>query len=74
LRHRLSESARFKKSLIWGQAWAVTADTALRPGRFFGTTAEFRVNLQTRHDLEITRDREQAKVEREVRPIKSLVA
>ncbi|HET7215335.1 MAG TPA: HigA family addiction module antitoxin [Terriglobia bacterium] len=53
---------------------AVTADTALRLGRFFGTSPEFWVNLQARHELEITRDREQAKVEREVRPIKSAVA
>ena len=53
---------------------AITADTALRLGRFFGTSPEFWLNLQARHDLEITRDKEQAKVEREVRPIKSAVA
>ncbi|HKT12643.1 MAG TPA: HigA family addiction module antitoxin [Terriglobia bacterium] len=53
---------------------AITAGTALRLGRFFGTSPEFRVNLQARHELEITRDREQARVEREVRPIKSAVA
>ncbi|MGV8841014.1 MAG: HigA family addiction module antitoxin [Bauldia sp.] len=29
----------------------VTADTALRLGRFFGTTPEFWMNLQTAHDL-----------------------
>lgn len=53
---------------------AITAGTALRLGRFFGTSPEFWVNLQARHELEITRDREQARVEREVRPIKSAVA
>ena len=53
---------------------AITADTALRLGRFFGTSPEFWVNLQARHDLEIIRDKEQARVEREVRPIKSAVA
>ncbi|MGA8182671.1 MAG: HigA family addiction module antitoxin [Terriglobia bacterium] len=53
---------------------SITADTALRLGRFFGTSPEFWFNLQARHDLEITRDKEQAKVEREVRPIKSAVA
>jgi addiction module HigA family antidote len=31
----------------------VTADTALRLGRFFGTSAQFWMNLQARHDLEI---------------------
>lgn len=31
---------------------AVTADTALRLGKFFGTTAQFWINLQTSYDLE----------------------
>lgn len=30
---------------------AVTADTALRLGRYFGTTPEFWLNLQSAHDL-----------------------
>lgn len=30
----------------------VTADTALRLGRFFGTSAQFWINLQTHYDLE----------------------
>jgi addiction module HigA family antidote len=33
----------------------VTADTALRLGMFFGTTAEFWMNLQTRFELEAAR-------------------
>lgn len=31
----------------------ITADTALRLGRFFGTSAQFWVNLQSRFDIEI---------------------
>lgn len=31
----------------------VTVDTALRLARFFGTTPEFWMNLQTRHDLTV---------------------
>ncbi|MFB3045851.1 MAG: HigA family addiction module antitoxin, partial [Acidiferrobacterales bacterium] len=31
---------------------AITADTALRLGRFFGMSAEFWLNLQARYDLE----------------------
>ena len=31
---------------------AITADTALRLGRFFGTTAQFWANLQSSYDLE----------------------
>lgn len=33
---------------------AVTADTALRLARWFGTTPEFWMNLQSAHDLAIT--------------------
>ena len=36
---------------------AVTADTALRLARFFGTSERFWLNLQTSYDLEIERDR-----------------
>ncbi|WP_394552616.1 HigA family addiction module antitoxin [Agromyces sp. MMS24-JH15] len=35
---------------------AITADTALRLGRYFGTTAQFWLNLQTRFDLDIEQD------------------
>ena len=34
----------------------VTADTALRLARFFGTTDRFWLNLQTRYDLEVEKD------------------
>lgn len=36
---------------------AVTADTALRLARHFGTSEQFWLNLQARHDLEVERDR-----------------
>jgi antitoxin HigA-1 len=35
----------------------VSADTALRLARFFGTSERFWMNLQTRYDLEIEKDR-----------------
>lgn len=35
----------------------ITADTALRLARYFGTTDRFWLNLQTRFDLVIERDR-----------------
>jgi addiction module HigA family antidote len=35
---------------------SITADTALRLGRFFGMSPEFWLNLQTRYDLEVTED------------------
>lgn len=34
----------------------ISADTALRLARFFGTTDRFWLNLQTRYDLEIEKD------------------
>lgn len=36
---------------------AITADTALRLARYFGTTERFWLNLQTQHDLDVERDR-----------------
>lgn len=36
---------------------AVTADTALRLGKYFGTSAEFWLNLQTHYDLDLAEDR-----------------
>lgn len=35
---------------------AITADTALRLGRYFGMTAAFWMNLQARHDLEMAQN------------------
>ena len=32
---------------------AITADTALRLARFFGTSAQYWLNLQNRYDLEV---------------------
>ncbi|AXE39406.1 HigA family addiction module antitoxin [Acidipropionibacterium virtanenii] len=36
---------------------AITADTALRLGRYFGMDPQFWLNLQTRYELEIAEDR-----------------
>jgi addiction module HigA family antidote len=47
---------------------AVTADTALRLARFFGTSAEFWMNLQTMYDLTKARAESGRKIESDVRP------
>ncbi|MBZ0218696.1 MAG: HigA family addiction module antidote protein [Fimbriimonadaceae bacterium] len=47
---------------------SITTDTALRLGRYFGTTPEFWINLQTRHDLDIADRDLRKKIEREVEP------
>jgi len=44
----------------------ITADTALRLARFFGTTDRFWMNLQNRYDLETERDRLGGSLERDV--------
>ena len=36
---------------------SITANTALRLGRYFGTSERFWMNLQTHYDLELERDR-----------------
>lgn len=45
---------------------AITADTALRLGKFFGNTAEFWLNLQSRYELELQEDILADKLENEV--------
>ena len=53
--------------LVRGRS-ALTPDTALRLGRYFGTSAEFWVNMQAHYDLEVARDRLEARIVRSVRP------
>ncbi|MGH9366176.1 MAG: HigA family addiction module antitoxin [Thermoanaerobaculia bacterium] len=45
---------------------AITADTALRLARYFGTSDRFWLNLQSRYDLETEKDRLGRRLMREV--------
>ena len=45
---------------------AISADTALRLARYFGTTDRFWLNLQARFDLEVERDRLGDRLRKEV--------
>ena len=45
---------------------SITADTALRLGRFFGMSPQFWLNLQTRYDLEVTEDLLEYRLDAEV--------
>ena len=47
-------------------ARAVTADTALRLGRYFGVSAQFWLNLQAHYDLAVQEDRLGKRLDREV--------
>ena len=51
--------------IVRGQR-AITADTALRLARYFGTTERFWLNLQTRYDLEVEKDRLGDRLDREI--------
>ncbi len=46
---------------------AITADTALRLGKYFGTSAELWMNLQSEYDLRLTRRRDWPLIEPRVR-------
>ena len=46
---------------------SISADTALRLARFFGTTGEFWINLQGSHDLALARSRHGAEIVAQVR-------
>ncbi len=50
------------------QKRGITADTALRLGRYFGTSEQFWLNLQSEYDLDLERDRLGNRLEAEVVP------
>jgi antitoxin HigA-1 len=47
----------------------ISTDTALRLGRYFGTSAEFWINLQAAYDLSKARSECDAVIQREVEPL-----
>jgi len=53
---------------------SISADTALRLGRFFGISAQFWLNLQTRFDLEVTEDLLAERLDQEVQVLDSNAA
>jgi antitoxin HigA-1 len=56
LAKELSVPARRINEIVHGQR-RISADTALRLARYFGTSERFWMNLQARYDLEIEKDR-----------------
>jgi len=61
----ISVSPRRINEIVHGLR-AITADTALRLSRYFGTTERFWLNLQTGYDLEVEKDRLGDRLESEV--------
>lgn len=62
----ISVPARRVNEIVHGTR-AISADTALRLARYFGTSDRFWLNLQARHDLEQERDHLGARLVKEVR-------
>jgi antitoxin HigA-1 len=60
-----SVSPRRVNEIIHGKR-AISADTALRLGKFFGMSAQFWLNLQNRYDLEIAEDLLSDRLDKEV--------
>jgi addiction module HigA family antidote len=61
----ISVPARRINEIVHGLR-GISADTALRLARYFGTSEEFWMNLQARYDLEVERDRLRGRLEKEV--------
>ena len=61
----ISVSARRINEIVQGKR-GITADTALRLARYFGSSERLWLNLQTRYDLEVAKDRLGQRLEREV--------
>lgn len=57
---RINDIARGKR--------AISADTALRLARYFGTSAQFWMNLQGNYDLELAADQAGAEIADGIRP------
>ena len=58
---RINDVVREKRS--------ITVDTALRLARYFNTTAQFWMNLQSSYDLKVAERELGSKIENEVRPM-----
>ncbi|MBK8534324.1 MAG: HigA family addiction module antidote protein [Candidatus Competibacteraceae bacterium] len=72
--HRLAEAIGVPpyriSEIVQGQR-TINADTALRLGRFFGTSAQFWLNLQTHYDLQQARIALGERLERDIVPLQA---
>jgi len=64
----INVSARRINEIVHGKR-SITADTALRLGRYFGVSAQFWMNLQDHYDLEVEEDRIGDRLDSEVRTL-----
>src|ERR687888_1544451 len=66
----ISVPARRINEIVHGKR-AISADTALRLARYFGLSERFWLNLQSRYDLDVEKDRLEDRIEREVKIAKT---
>ncbi len=64
---RIGVPARRINEIVLGKR-GITADTALRLGRYFGMSPQFWLGLQMDYDLDITADELAERLDQEVRP------
>jgi len=65
-------TARRINEIVLGRR-SITADTALRLARYFGTSPQFWLNLQGHYDLESQGENLKRKIEKEIRPLATAV-
>lgn len=69
--YRLAQALKISRprlnDIVLGRR-GITTDTALRLGHYFGTTPEFWINLQARHDLDVAERTLRFEIEREIEP------
>lgn len=69
--YELSKSLKVQRSrlndVVLGRR-AITTDTAIRLGRYLGTSPEFWMNLQARYDLDVAERTVRRRIEKEVSP------
>ncbi len=67
----ISVPPRRINEIVNGQR-AITADTALRLGRYFGMSPEFWLNLQAHYDLEQEQERLAGRLDKEVKVLATM--
>ena len=50
----------------------ITPDTAMRLGRYFGTSAELWINLQINYEMELAKRDKQAQIEHDITPLATI--
>ncbi len=69
----ISVPARRINEIVHGKR-SISADTALRLSRYFGLSERFWLNLQSRYDLEVEKERLEGRIEEEVKVLERKTA